>query len=172
MPPLPLPNGLKITIPDAQGQPTDAVSRGGYIQVFRELVEDPNGFQTFTGPPQGWNTGKADRLATVARNGGGVLSLRIDDPQESVQLADGNNTSIRTEPDQRKNGGQVAKITISMPERSLAVDELDYISINVLEFLRIYTGNDSYPMPNKASPDAKRDAQRFMFAIMLLTKCR
>jgi hypothetical protein len=158
-------NSLKIVNP-ADG----SINEVGYIAVVDKLILDPDGLDDFAGEDDdaGFTKARTRKLRKHANSGGG--KLRQQDDQDQPEDVTPKNCRIRAQLDTRKTGRRgFSKITVSLPEEDLQIGDLNYIDDYIDKFLMIRSGSH---LPGQTSDATAKNARKFMFGVMMLTKCR
>ncbi len=157
-------NSLKIV----NGNGT--INEAGYIAVVDKLILDADGLDDFAGEDDeaGFTRARTRKLRKHANSGGGTL--RQLDEQDQPEDVTPKNCRIRAQLDTRKTGRRgFNKVTVTLPEEELQAADLNYIDDYIAKFLMIRSGAN---MPAQTSNAAAQNARKFMFGVMLLTKCR
>jgi hypothetical protein len=160
-------NSLKIVNPDG------SINEWGYIAVVDNIVLDPDGLDEFVGEDDdaGFTKGRTRKLRRHANSAGG--KLRQQDDENQTEDVTPRNCRIRAQLDTRKTGAKgFSKVTLSLPEENLMEADLSYVDDYIIKFLQIWTGDSRLGMPPPAANPARSNARKFMFGVMMLTKCR
>jgi hypothetical protein len=157
-------NSLKIV--NANG----TINEAGYIAVVEKLVLDADGLDDFVGEEDeaGFTKARTRKLRRHANSDGGTL--RQMDDQDVPEDVTPKNCRIRAQLDTRKPCRRgYSKVTVSLPEEDLRIGDLNYIDDYIEKFLTIRSGA-ALPVPTNNA--AAQNARKFMFGVMMLTKCR
>lgn len=158
-------NSLRISNVDG------TLNEAGYIEIVEKIILDRDGFEDFTGEDEDdgkFTKARTGMLKKHAEVAGGLLQQK--DNSGGVESVTRTNCRIRAKPDVRRQGGNgFSKVTVTMPEEPLAISDLDYIDDYITKYLEIRSGA---PLPPATSQAAARRARKFVFGMMMLTRCR
>lgn len=162
-------NSLKIVV-NGEMDPVKQINHEGYIEVVEQLIFDvgnTGNFDDFADDGGGFSRTRTSLLLKYANSKGGVLrQLNAGGAPEDV---DRKNCRIRADADIRRQNGS-SRITISVPENKLTDGDLTYIDDFINKFLDIYKTGTTLPTPT--SDTTAKNARKFAFGMMMLTKCR
>jgi hypothetical protein len=117
----------------------------------------PN-FTTYVGkpPPQ-----RADVLKTFVPNypNGALIRQMLDDETTTEPIANGN-CHINGDPDKLSNGHNPSQVTVPMPHKP--IEDFRYLQKYARKIWELYDPNDA----------VNEKATKFLFGVMLLTRCR
>lgn len=157
-------NSLKIVNQDG------TINEAGYIAVVENIILNQDGLDDFSGEEgdSRFTKARTKKLRNHANSGGGKLK-QLDDQDQPEEVTT-KNCRVRAELDTRKASRKgFSKVTVSLPEEDLQVGDLNYIDDYIAKFLFIRSATN---LPGPSSADAARNARKFMFGVMMLTKCR
>ncbi|CAN5294203.1 hypothetical protein BH10PSE7_BH10PSE7_39050 [soil metagenome] len=162
-------SSLKI-VNEGVADPVDQINHQGYIEVVEQAILDPDGFEDFCQEDDngGFTRARTKLLIAWANSHGGRLK-QLDHTGSPVNVTK-DNCRIRARADVRAESGTFSKITISVPEEQIAVGDLVYVDHYISKFLDIYRNGTTLPAPTSTA--SARNARKFMFGVMMLTKCR
>ena len=146
--------GLKIVLKDAAGIPTDDISVDGYVAVTDSVIFSPTGYSSFEGT--GAPGARADYLQQVVANH--VPMSVVTTLNKDIPISSGNCHISAKKDDNHVPGHAPAFITVPMPPAVLT--SLGYLDEYILALNTLVSGGDL----NKA--------RRFLYGVMMLTRCR
>lgn len=158
-------NSLKIV--NANG----SINEAGYIAVVDKIVLSDEGLDTFVGEDvdDRFTKARTRQLVKYATDGTNAVVQQLDEQDAPVDVTP-KNCRIRAQLDVRKPDRRgFNKVTLSMPEEALVVGDLNYLDEYIEKFLQIRSG---VALPAQTSPAAARNARKYMFGVLMLTKCR
>jgi len=150
-------SGLKVVKKDANGNPTHNINPAGYMAVTQKIILEQAGFSGFVDGGNGsGNPGeRAKFLQDVVQN----------NVQDAVVTTSNNNTPITKDnclvtavPDEDLRPGHKARHSVPMPPTPL--NSITYLDEYINAFLDLWNNGQ------------KDDARKFLYGIMMLTKCR
>lgn len=173
---------LKIPTPDAtkpDGFDHDRPNVQGYVNVVDNLLIQAN-YNNFLKADEDDRPDILQDFAKTEANGSitpncFVFHEVVANPTEYAKI-DNDNCSIRVEKDKRKrkNKNKPSRYSISFPEGN-GISAPGYLDRYAMEIFKLYsqaynvTLPNPLPIPNQALLDR---AHRFMFGMMMLTRCR
>ncbi len=156
-------SGLKVVKTDAAGNPTPHINPAGYMAVTEKIILSKPGFKAFVGDHNG--SGKPGKRAEDLQK---VVQTNVPD---AVVTTSNNNTpitknncQIKAVPDEDFHPGHKAKHTVPMPPTFL--NSISYLDEYIDAFLALW--NDE----KKPEAQRKDEGRKFLYGIMMLTKCR
>jgi hypothetical protein len=171
---------LKIPTPDPtkpDGFDHDRPNVQGYVNVVDNLLVQ----RTYRDFLDADEDDRPDKLQDYASNGGAdptcaVFHEVIASPVNEFKKIDDDNCSIRVEKDKRKrkNKNKPSRFRISFPEGN-RLDPPGYLDRYALEIFKLYAQGYGVALPNPLviqDQNALDRAHKFMFGMMLLTRCR
>lgn len=129
-----------------------------YVNVFKNLILDPAKNDEFVAPQN-----RNNRPALLQAATGGVGNVVQQTASGSLEVIDNSNCRIDTERDEKRGAGPKSKITIPFPDNNPPpYPSLDYLDDYAKTIHDLYDGDE----------DDKIKARQFMFAVMMMTRCR
>ena len=150
----------KLKIDDGTGGPVVQ----GYLNVVNELVMKPVAYQEFldADPDE-----RADLLQTAAKVGGQTVPVTQLPPSGSIpQEISSSNCRIVSEKDRRIRPGRKSRVTVPIANDAA----LDYLDKHCIVIATRYAGVPEAQLAG--TPAAKLEARKFLFGLMMLTRCR
>jgi hypothetical protein len=151
-------SGLKIVKKDGAGQPTEDICPDGYVAVTAGIILDQDGFDDFKGT--GNPGARADYLKSVVDDA--VASCVVTTKTKDVAISHAN-CHVFADPDVNYDHAQnqKAKHTVPMPPEYLTT--LCYLDEYIQPLVDMWTNT---------KVDEKEKARRYLYGVMMLTKCR
>lgn len=163
------------TIPVTYNQDLPFVQ--GYVNVVDNLLVEAT-YKDFIAADE---DDRPDMLNAYASNNGASPNIAVfhevvANPQNEFVKIDNDNCAIRVEKDKRKrkNKNKASRFRISFPEGQ-KLESPNYLDRYAMEVFKLYAQAygvvlpNPLPVPNQALLDK---THKFMFGIMLLTRCR
>ncbi|WP_374311235.1 hypothetical protein [Dongia sp.] len=148
---------LKIVKPGT----ADVPDVDGYVNVVNNLILRLDKYLEFLGaePDE-----RPDLLQTAASNGTeGAFIVKQILPNGDFEAIDNTNCKIFAERDVRKVKKK-SKVTVPMPD--MPPSNLNYLSVYATEIFNLYS------VSGAGQAAAREKAHKFMFGMMMLTRCR
>jgi hypothetical protein len=171
---------LKIPTPDPtkpDGFDHDRPNVQGYVNVVDNLLIQ-NTYKDFLDADE---DDRPDKLQGYASNGGAdptciVFHEVVANPVNEFKPIDNDNCAIRVEKDKRKrkNKNKASRFRISFPEGN-ALASPSYLDRYAMEIFKLYALAYGVALPNPLPAPIQPhldQAHKFMFGMMLLTRCR
>jgi hypothetical protein len=171
---------LKIPKPDAtkpDGFDHDMPNVDGYVNVVDSLLVQAT-YKDFLDADE---DDRPEKLQSYASKGGTVPSCVVfhevvASPKNEFKSIDNDNCAIRVEKDKRKrkNKNKASRFRISFPEGN-KLDPPGYLDRYALEIFGLYAKGYGVKLPDPLvvkDQNALDKAHKFMFGMMLLTRCR
>ena len=146
--------GLKIVLKDTAGNPTDDISVEGYVAVTENFILSQAGYNSFEGT--GAPGARADTLQQVVTTN--VPTSVVTTLNKDVAISSGNCHISAKKDDNHIPGQAPAHITVPMPPAVLT--SLGYLDEYILALNALVSAGDL------------SKARRFLYGVMMLTRCR
>jgi hypothetical protein len=129
-----------------------------YVNIFNNLIVNQVKGKEFV--DQSNKNERPTRLQAAAGNAGIIAQQPASGPEEPISNS---NCMIIAEQDKRRGAQPKSKVTITFPDYDAApAADLTYLNQYAQIIHDLYDGSD----------DDKKKARQFMFAVMMMTRCR
>jgi hypothetical protein len=153
---------LKCLAKDNSTPPVKSLFKEGYIRVVDNLIGVEQNYYDFLDAEENERPEMLREYAGKDSNNNWVLEHVLPDETKS-EVIDNTNCRIFGQKDKKKKGaGKPSRVTIPIPHARPSDPDWTYLHEYAQAIHDYYQGND----------ESKRNGRKFLFGIMLLTRCR